>query len=88
MPSGKGPKSLLAKLPPDAVILNLGSGTKRISDSVINVDFLTNRYRDLENDLTTIPNRLEIRLGPDGRIAVNGMASSQQMELLLNALRH
>ena len=55
MPSGKGPKSLLAKLPPDAVILNLGSGTKRISDSVINVDFLPFPRVDVVADITQLP---------------------------------
>ncbi|MGD6818477.1 4Fe-4S single cluster domain-containing protein [Metabacillus sp. 113a] len=37
--------------------------------------FLTNRYSHLEYELHTLPNRLEIRLGQDGRIMVNGMAA-------------
>jgi len=36
--------------------------------------FLTSRYRDLEPHLSAIRDRLEIRLGPDGSVWINGMA--------------
>lgn len=35
--------------------------------------FLTSRYRHLEAILPTIPNRLEMRLQPNGAVLVNGM---------------
>ncbi len=41
--------------------------------------FLTPRYRHLEADLASIPNRLEVRLRPDGQILVNGLASSKTL---------
>ena len=53
--TGKGPRILLDRLPPDAVILSLGSGTKRISSSVINVDFLALKGVDLIADITQLP---------------------------------
>lgn len=36
--------------------------------------FLTSRYEHLRDQLSTIPNRIEVRLSPDGSISVNGMA--------------
>lgn len=45
--------------------------------------FLTPRYRDLESRLPEFPNRIEIRLEPDGRILVNGMAPSDRIADLL-----
>ncbi len=44
--------------------------------------FLSNRYRYLETELRTIPNRLEVRLQPNGQILVNGMATSADIETL------
>lgn len=44
--------------------------------------FLSDRYRHLEPELRTIPNRLEVRLQPDGKILVNGMATSADIETL------
>ena len=41
--------------------------------------FLSPRYRHLEAELESIPNRLEIRLGQDGRILANGLASSEAL---------
>lgn len=41
--------------------------------------FLTPRYRHLATELGDIPNRLEIRLQPDGKIFVNGLASSEML---------
>jgi anaerobic ribonucleoside-triphosphate reductase activating protein len=41
--------------------------------------FLSPRYRHLEAELESIPNRLEIRLRQDGQILVNGLASSETL---------
>lgn len=45
--------------------------------------FLTERYKHLEKQLPKIPNKLEIRLHPDGTITANGMAQTADIELLL-----
>ncbi|KHF31917.1 7-carboxy-7-deazaguanine synthase [Paenibacillus sp. P1XP2] len=45
--------------------------------------FLTDRYSYLEEQLTSIQNKLEIRLHPDGTISANGMAQASDLELLL-----
>lgn len=55
--TGKGPRILLDRLPPGAVILNLGSGTKRISSSPINVDFFPFKEVDIVADITRLPFR-------------------------------
>lgn len=41
--------------------------------------FLTPRYRHLEAELGHTPNRLEIRLQPDGKIFINGLASTEML---------
>lgn len=46
--------------------------------------FLTERYRALEKKLSSIPNKLEIRLHSDGTLTANGMADISELELLLN----
>jgi hypothetical protein len=38
----------------------------------------------MKNTLTNIANRLEIRIYQDGQIFLNGMASSEQIESLIN----
>ncbi|MQA94843.1 MAG: 4Fe-4S cluster-binding domain-containing protein [Streptosporangiales bacterium] len=43
---------------------------------------LTPRYADL--DLTTLPNRLELRVRPDGTVEVNGFADPATLEQLLD----
>lgn len=48
--------------------------------------FLTERYRHLEPELMSIPNRLEIRLEPDGRISVNGLADGNDLEAIFTGL--
>lgn len=48
--------------------------------------FLTPRYRHLEDSLTALPDRVEIRIGADGRIGVNGWASEDSLDRLLNGL--
>ena len=55
MPTGKSPQVLLNRLPSSAVVLNLGSGTKRISSSVLNVDLLPFKEVDIVADITRLP---------------------------------
>ena len=47
--------------------------------------FLTNRYRHLEPFLESIPNRLELRLQPNGTVMVNGMGDFEKTRALLTA---
>ena len=44
--------------------------------------FLTNVYKHLEESITSIPNKLEIRLHPNGTITANGMAQPLDLEML------
>jgi anaerobic ribonucleoside-triphosphate reductase activating protein len=44
--------------------------------------FLTDRYLHLANTLTSIPNRVEVRLKPDGRILVSGLAPINDLKWL------
>lgn len=48
--------------------------------------FLTNRYRSLEAELTTVPDKLEIYLHKDGTVAANGMVPSEVWKKLFNDL--
>ncbi|WP_423799841.1 4Fe-4S single cluster domain-containing protein [Neobacillus sp. SAB-20_R2A] len=45
--------------------------------------FLTDAYKHLETKLAQIPNKLEIRLHPDGTISANGMAEPIDLHMLL-----
>jgi anaerobic ribonucleoside-triphosphate reductase activating protein len=45
--------------------------------------FLTGRYRHLEPELTSIPQRLEVRVHPDGRLEINGMITDAGLAGLL-----
>ncbi|MFC6009566.1 4Fe-4S single cluster domain-containing protein [Nocardia lasii] len=45
---------------------------------------LTDRYRDLE--FTTVPDRVEVRVGADGTIAVNGWGDVDALDALLHDL--
>jgi len=45
--------------------------------------FLTPRYAHLAAELGHLPNRLEVRIAPDGNVAVNGFASVAALEELL-----
>ncbi|MBN1319565.1 MAG: radical SAM protein [Thermoleophilia bacterium] len=47
--------------------------------------FLTERYRHLEPILHGIPNRLEVRLLPNGAVLINGMGDFQTARELLTA---
>jgi anaerobic ribonucleoside-triphosphate reductase activating protein len=46
--------------------------------------FLTDRYRHLGSTLADLPDRLEVRVAPDGTVAVNGWASVDQLDELLS----
>jgi anaerobic ribonucleoside-triphosphate reductase activating protein len=48
--------------------------------------FLTDRYLHLKDELMSKPNRLEIRLKPDGRVFANGMATIEDLEGLFQDL--
>lgn len=45
--------------------------------------FLTDRYLHLESTLASIPNRIEVRLKPDGRMLINGLAPVVDMKSLI-----
>lgn len=45
--------------------------------------FLTDRYRHLEPELTRLPQRLEVRVHPDGRLEINGMITDADLASLL-----
>jgi anaerobic ribonucleoside-triphosphate reductase activating protein len=45
--------------------------------------FLTDRYAHLANSLSSLSDRLEIRIAPDGVTSVNGWASVDQLDALL-----
>ncbi|WP_349409948.1 4Fe-4S single cluster domain-containing protein [Pseudalkalibacillus sp. SCS-8] len=46
--------------------------------------FLTPAYKHLEDQLSSIENKVEIRIGSDGLVSVNGMATQQTLEELFN----
>lgn len=48
--------------------------------------FLTDRYVHLQSELAGIPNRLEVRIQPDGRVLVNGLAELDDLRGLLERL--
>lgn len=48
--------------------------------------FLTPRYRHLERRLTSLRDTLEVRIGTDGSLAVNGWAEVSQLEHLLDGV--
>lgn len=48
--------------------------------------FLTVRYAHLAYGLNSIPNRIEVRLKPDGRILINGLAAADDMSALIRGI--
>lgn len=48
--------------------------------------FLSDRYSHLADELSSVPNRLEVRLHPDGTVLVNGMASPAVLDDLQAAI--
>lgn len=61
------------------------SDTRRpwIGSSNQRYHFLTDRYNFLEAELMGIPNRIEIRLQKDGRLEVNGLATTKELSFIL-----
>jgi len=49
--------------------------------------FLTGRYRHLEESLSGIPDRLEVRISAKGEVVVNGMANATEFKKLRRLLR-
>lgn len=45
--------------------------------------FLTDRYQQLADEISSIPNRIEVRLKPDGRVLINGLARTEEMSSIL-----
>lgn len=45
--------------------------------------FLTDRYRHLEPQLTSMPDRIEVRIKPTGEVSLNGWATVEQLDDLL-----
>jgi anaerobic ribonucleoside-triphosphate reductase activating protein len=48
--------------------------------------FLTEHYRSIAASIESIPNRLEVRVGQDGRILMNGLGDVSTMRALLRRL--
>ncbi|HZH60280.1 MAG TPA: 4Fe-4S single cluster domain-containing protein [Metabacillus sp.] len=46
--------------------------------------FLTSTYKELENQLLTMGNKVEIRIGNDGLVSINGMATQQTLNDLFD----
>jgi anaerobic ribonucleoside-triphosphate reductase activating protein len=61
---------------PDLVRPWVGSTNQRFH-------FLTERYRHLADELAELPDRVEVRVAPDGRVSVNGWARIAQLDDLL-----
>lgn len=57
----------------------VGSGNQRFH-------FLTDRYAYLADKLASIPNRIEVRLKPDGRVFINGLATTEDMASLIRGI--
>jgi anaerobic ribonucleoside-triphosphate reductase activating protein len=48
--------------------------------------FLTDRYRHLDGALGHLPDRIEVRVAPDGTATVNGWASVDALDALLDGV--
>lgn len=48
--------------------------------------FLTSRYRHLEAQLVNMPNRIEVRLQPDGQVLLNGLASKALLDEIADGI--
>ncbi|NLR66604.1 radical SAM protein [Chitinophaga varians] len=59
----------------------VGSSNQRIF-------FQTARYQHLENKLHTIKNKVEVRIGEDGTIAINGMMPKEKFLELRHSLKN
>lgn len=65
---------------------NLDTSRPWVGSSNQRYHFLTDRYLYLQDKLLDIPNRLEVRLGTDGRVMVNGLAELTDLEYLFGKL--
>jgi len=65
---------------------NLDTSRPWVGSSNQRYHFLTDRYLHLKEQLMHIPNRLEVRLAPDGRVLVNGLAEVRDLEALFAKL--
>lgn len=52
-----------------------------------NFHFLTATYRHLEPGLTSLPDRIEVRVNASGEVSVNGWAPEDALERLVGGLR-
>ncbi|MFC0187117.1 4Fe-4S single cluster domain-containing protein [Fictibacillus aquaticus] len=59
-----------------------------VGSSNQNYRFLTDRYSFLEDQLHSIPNKLEIRIERNGVVAVNGMATQNDLRQLTTGFGH
>lgn len=88
--TGSGPRDLLNHTdllvdgPYDSSLLD----TKRpwVGSTNQNFRFLTPRYRHLETSLSDQSDRIEIRVGVNGRVSVNGWAPDESLDRLLDGL--
>ena len=48
--------------------------------------FLTDRYKYLVDELNSIPNRIEVRLSPDGRVLINGLVNPEDLKALIQSV--
>lgn len=48
--------------------------------------FLSEKYRHLEGTLESLPDRIEVRVGGDGRVGVNGWATADALDMLLEGI--
>ena len=65
---------------------NLDLGRPWIGSSNQRYHFLTDRYKELANQLHLIPNRLEVRLEASGIVTINGMAATETLKELSQGL--
>ncbi len=49
--------------------------------------YLTDRYAQRPEEIASTPNRIEVRLKPDGRIFINGLAAHEDMRALISSTR-
>ncbi|MBO1515413.1 4Fe-4S single cluster domain-containing protein [Metabacillus bambusae] len=51
-----------------------------------NYRFLTDRYKHLEKALNKASNKIEVRIGEDGKVSINGMATQEQLKNLTHGI--
>jgi anaerobic ribonucleoside-triphosphate reductase activating protein len=48
--------------------------------------FLTPRYRHIEKNIADIPNRLEVRILPNGMVSINGLIATDDLKKYISSL--